>query len=788
MKLARLIALPVLLLAGFSVSAQVIPASPLGGGPTSTIIGQIQTATSGAINNGTLTFTLSQPAIVSGTASLATQTVACYTATQGNIVGIPDPLVPPVLSTNTSSGTLPAGTYYVEIYYVNAAGSVSAESPEANVILTSTGSVIVAAPVFQPANASGYGIAISTTPDTETIQGTVTGFTQFTQNGPLLSGATPQPVNNSSCNLYFSDQLVPTGTYYTVGLKNRNATPVAGFPQTWCTYGGAGATINVSQGTPTGNCNVSGVYYPTPIFSNLSTGGAQSINTPLTVTGSVTLSGGTNNLPGATNIGSLNGVYNATDCGNSPAPSWCSGSDIGAWTNAAWAACGGCTVFWSSGTYTQTTTITANSIADSIRGSGIASTILNYTGSGDSIVIKPSVFTVSHAGTFADFQLNGTSSGASAFHIINTINAKLLRVEVNGFTNTNATAYWLDNQSGNFTERTTFEDAWSNHNAIGWRFTVTSGGGPSFARTDLHSCHVNLNTGQIGMSFEAGVVYNSTIELNGNVDQSGATVLSILANQVAKNNMYVVHVEAAAAATLLNIGAGASFLGRGQIGTSGNFTNSINATGRLYIQASNDPLSDDSQNINGISPWIITNTGATGSFLFGAGHNIRWDPIGGNWLTQSDGSHNGGSAVLGTTTAGVQFYQIPDTATSSNQTVAPATFNGYLNTTIDANGVHTRALSATGTISVTGTGACATITTTVGGGTAGNLTCTGTTGASTLVITTGITATHSTECHASDLTTSANLLRQTTPLSATQCTIAGTVNANDVITFGATLY
>jgi hypothetical protein len=98
---------------------------------------------------------------------------------------------------------------------------------------------------------------------------------------------------------------------------------------------------------------------------------------------------------------------------------------------------------------------------------------------------------------------------------------------------------------------------------------------------------------------------------------------------------------------------------------------------------------------------------------------------------------------------------------------------------------------AGGTAAVlTGTGACLTadITTVVAGAWAGNATCTNTTGASTLIITPGATAPHSWMCWASDLTTSANTLRQTLPLSATACTIAGTVNAADVLTFGAIAY
>src|SRR5215813_994514 len=42
---------------------------------------------------------------------------------------------------------------------------------------------------------------------------------------------------------------------------------------------------------------------------------------------------------GANNHGQVNGVYNIGACSSSPAPAWCSGSDVGAWVNAAYAAC-----------------------------------------------------------------------------------------------------------------------------------------------------------------------------------------------------------------------------------------------------------------------------------------------------------------------------------------------------------------------------------------------------------------------------------------------------------------
>ena len=84
---------------------------------------------------------------------------------------------------------------------------------------------------------------------------------------------------------------------------------------------------------------------------------------------------------------------------------------------------------------------------------------------------------------------------------------------------------------------------------------------------------------------------------------------------------------------------------------------------------------------------------------------------------------------------------------------------------------------------LSGTGACTTITTQLGGAWGGSFKCTGTTGASTAVITPGITATNGWSCSASDITT-ANALRQSAT-NTTTCTIGGTVNANDVITWTA---
>lgn len=86
---------------------------------------------------------------------------------------------------------------------------------------------------------------------------------------------------------------------------------------------------------------------------------------------------------------------------------------------------------------------------------------------------------------------------------------------------------------------------------------------------------------------------------------------------------------------------------------------------------------------------------------------------------------------------------------------------------------------------LTGTGACATISTQTGGSMAGRATCTGTTGASTFTITPGTTAPNGWVCNVQDQTTRANLLQQTATVAAS-CTLTATsVTQNDVVVFTA---
>src|SRR5262249_41082549 len=93
-------------------------------GVAGTITGQIQTPSTGrGVPNGTLTFSLSQVAVISGTATLAGNG-NCWTDTNGSVVGLPGDaaVTAPVLSSNLGSGTLGAGTYFVRYTWSNATG------------------------------------------------------------------------------------------------------------------------------------------------------------------------------------------------------------------------------------------------------------------------------------------------------------------------------------------------------------------------------------------------------------------------------------------------------------------------------------------------------------------------------------------------------------------------------------------------------------------------------------------------------------------------------------------
>lgn len=94
---------------------------------------------------------------------------------------------------------------------------------------------------------------------------------------------------------------------------------------------------------------------------------------------------GSRSVTGQLNTAILNNIYYPAMCAQSPVPSWCSGSDIGAWINAAYAVCPAtsCRIHVTSGVYTWTTPIVFGTAGDCpvIDGDSRISTQLTWSGS-----------------------------------------------------------------------------------------------------------------------------------------------------------------------------------------------------------------------------------------------------------------------------------------------------------------------------------------------------------------------------------------------------------------------
>jgi hypothetical protein len=263
-----------------------------------TITGQLQGPSGLPVKNATLTFTLNQAGLIVGTGAVANLTAQCYTDGFGNVVGAPNPTIAPNMAANYGSGALPGGTYYVTYTYLTASGQ-SAQSPEAQILLTGTGSIAIQPPASIPAIVTGMNVYVGTTSGGETQQGVQGTTSVFTLGTPLNSGAAPPTSNGTICSIAFNDQIIPY-TGYSVSLTSSTGNAYPGWPQAWQLNGGSSGTINVSSGAPLWN---GVVIYPMPILSQPLNHGPQSISGNLDF-------GGFN----VTNVGNLtaNGSFNST--------------------------------------------------------------------------------------------------------------------------------------------------------------------------------------------------------------------------------------------------------------------------------------------------------------------------------------------------------------------------------------------------------------------------------------------------------------------------------------------
>jgi hypothetical protein len=235
------------------------------------------------VKNGTLKFGLQQAGLIVGSGSVVPTTASCYTSTDGSVVGLPNPLTLPSVSITYGSGTMAAGTYYVMFTFYDAAFNRTLASPELQVQLTGTGSLIIAPPATFPANATGITVFVGTVSGAETGQGNTVGPTQvFTQNEtPVVMPTLLPAVNASPCTIAFNDTIIPYSGY-NVSLLSSSGNAYPGWPQSWQLNGGLNGTVNISNGAPLWNGTV---IYPQPILAQPLNHGPQSIAGPLNMTG-----------------------------------------------------------------------------------------------------------------------------------------------------------------------------------------------------------------------------------------------------------------------------------------------------------------------------------------------------------------------------------------------------------------------------------------------------------------------------------------------------------------------
>ena len=246
-----------------------------------TLIGNLQGSNGLPSSNYSISFVPSQWFFVAGTGVVINTTSYCATSTDGSVVGQLNPLVASIV-TPAFTGTLPAGNYYSFYTFYTAAGTQTLPSPETVANLSATGELSIAPPPGPlPAGVLGMKVYVGATSGSETLQGTTTGTSVYTQSIPLVTGANPPTSNNTVCQQVANDAGWPTGTGYTVSVADSSGNTLPGYPMTWQLLG-PNTTINLSNGLPYYHGVVT---FPVPILASPQNHAAQSISGPLSLTG-----------------------------------------------------------------------------------------------------------------------------------------------------------------------------------------------------------------------------------------------------------------------------------------------------------------------------------------------------------------------------------------------------------------------------------------------------------------------------------------------------------------------
>ncbi len=248
-----------------------------------TITGSLVGPSGLPVKNATLGFHLQQAGLMVGTGSVVPTTAQCFTSNDGSVVGVANPLTLPDVAITYGSGTMAGGTYYVAFSFISTSGAVTLASPELQIQMTGTGSLIVSPPASFPAGATAMQVFVGPVSGQETAQGNSASPTgTFVQNETPVSTAYPLPtVNGTVCSVAFNDTIIPYSGY-DVSLTSSAGNAYPGWPQAWQLNGGLSGTVNVSNGAPLWN---GVVIYPQPIFAQPLNHGPQSISGLVNMTG-----------------------------------------------------------------------------------------------------------------------------------------------------------------------------------------------------------------------------------------------------------------------------------------------------------------------------------------------------------------------------------------------------------------------------------------------------------------------------------------------------------------------
>jgi len=476
------------------------------------------------------------------------------------------------------------------------------------------------------------------------------------------------------------------------------------------------------------------------------------------------------------------------------------------------------------GTYWASSNTAISSPYVSIIGAGGSSTIFNVVGAPTNCAFSwtsSPATSNNNVGVWTGFDIrsDGTAN-ACGIKVFDIAGWGLGQVSFANFTGSGAIGLIQANVNLH-TERGHLANVWFNNNTIGWQIgpTVSRWETTGYGNFDI-SCTANAGQTCVSIVGASSGVQNFFGEslFRGVFNLVGAATAFKLAMNAHWDNFYQIHIEQTegSGATGRSVdstsvwtgmgwlsGANLDSLASASVDTSINFagdTDSSRVVGSWSLVAP-IPATPGNQTVNTSSlrfqgncwngsanindTWGIFAAPAAGT----SSSHLVFQQIGGCGSGQPaiqipDGLIFGTahSALIQIADPTVfRTYTIPDFG--SNDSFVGAAATQTLSNKTFSNGLIAGGAAA----ALSGTGACAMITTQVGGAWSGSFKCTGTTGASTVTITPGTTAPNGWSCSSSDET--AGLAGAQSGHSTTTCTVKfATVTQDDVLTFSANAF